>query len=414
MIEFERFELPNGLRVLVHEDPSTPLAAVNLMYDVGSRDEDPEKTGFAHLFEHLMFGGSENVPDFDAEMQKVGGENNAFTNNDITNYYCTLPAENIETAFWLEADRMASLDFSERNLEVQRQVVIEEFHQRYLNQPYGDVWLLLRPEAYRIHPYRWPTIGKDPEHIRRATMEDVKAFFYGRYAPDNVVMAVTGNVKAEQIRQLVEKRFAPIERRNVPTRCLPQEPVHNHPGMLSITRPVPTDAVYKVFQVDGLYSKGFYCADMLSDVLAAGKSSRLYQRLLKDKRLFGEINAYITGDADPGLLVISGKPMAGISPETADAAIQEELESLSSEVLPSDELQKLKNKFEATFILNHTNILNKAISLCRHELIDTAENLNREIDTYQSITAETLRDYAAKIFTPANGTTLYYRSENPE
>ncbi len=414
MINFNRFELSNGLRVLVHEDVSTPLAAVNIMYDVGSRDEHPGKTGFAHLFEHLMFGGSIHIPDFDAEMQKVAGENNAFTSNDITNYYCTLPAENLETVFWLESDRMLELDFSERSLEVQRQVVIEEFRQRYLNQPYGDVWLLLRPEAYQVHPYRWPTIGKNIEHIRQATLDDVRTFFYRHYAPNNAVMVISGNVKTEKVKQLAEKWFAPIERREVPIRNLPQEPKQTEARILSVVRDVPAEAIYKVFHMDGLYSQGFYYADVLSDVLASGKSARLYQRLLKDRQLFSEINAYVSGDADPGLFVVYGKPMPGISLETADAAICEELNILSVERLPENELQKQKNKFESTFILNHTSILNKAIHLCRHELIDDATNLNREIEIYQSITADALCDTAASIFNPVNSTTLYYRRQTDE
>ncbi len=409
MIEFNRFVLPNGLRVLVHEDASTPLAAVNIMYDVGSRDESPEKTGFAHLFEHLMFGGSVNIPDYDAEMLKVGGENNAYTSNDITNYYCTLPAENIETAFWLESDRMLELDFSERSLEVQRQVVVEEFRQRYLNQPYGDVWLLLRPEVYRVHPYRWPTIGEDIEHIRQATLDDVRTFFYRHYAPNNAVMAVTGNVTTEQVKQLTEKWFAPIPRRDIPVRCLPQEPMQTEARVLTVERDVPTDTIYKVYHMDGLYSPEFYCADILSDVLASGKSARLYRHLLKEQQLFSEINAYISGDADPGLFVVYGKPMPGVSLEMADAAIVDELANLSDGLLTENELQKQKNKFESAFILNHTNILNKAIHLCRHELIDGADTLNLEIETYQSITAEILRAGAGKILTPENCTSLYYR-----
>ncbi|MDR1864061.1 MAG: insulinase family protein [Bacteroidales bacterium] len=410
MIRFERFELPNGLRVLVHEDTSTPLAAVNLMYDVGSRDEDPQKTGFAHLFEHLMFGGSINVPDFDNEMQKAGGENNAFTGNDVTNYYCTLPAENIETAFWLESDRMLQLDFSERNLEVQRQVVIEEFRQRYLNRPYGDVWLLLCPEAYRVHPYRWPTIGKDPEHIRKATPEDVKTFFYRHYAPNNAVLAVSGNVKTERVRQLAEKWFAPVERRKTPVRCLPQEPEHTEAGFLSVRRNVPADAIYKVFHTDGLFTHGYRCADMLTDALASGKSSRLYRRLVKDRQMFSEINAYVTGDADPGLLTVYGKLMPGISPEEADNALLNELHELSSALLLPRELEKIKNRLETAFILEHISILNKAIHLCRHELIGDAADLNRETEAYLSVTAEDIRAAAAGIFRQENGVTLYYQS----
>ncbi len=412
MISFERFELQNGLRVLVHEDTSTPLAAINILYDVGSRDEDPEKTGFAHLFEHLMFGGSVNIPEYDAEMQKVAGENNAYTTNDITNYYCTLPAENIETAFWLESDRMLELDFSERSLEVQRQVVIEEFRQRYLNQPYGDVWLLLRPEVYRAHPYRWPTIGKDIGHIRQATLDDVRTFFYRHYAPNNAVMAVTGNVKTEQVRRLAEKWFAPIPRRDVPVRQLTQEPRQTEPRTLSVVRDVPADAIYKVYHIDQLYTENFYCADMLSDVLSSGKSARLYQRLLKDRQLFSEIDAYVSGDADPGLFVVYGKPMPGISLETADAAICEELATLSINLLTVNEMQKLKNKFESVFILSYTSILNKAIHLCRRELIDGADNLNHEVEVYQSITPEMLCKHASRIFVPENSTTLYYCRES--
>ncbi|MDR1673273.1 MAG: insulinase family protein [Bacteroidales bacterium] len=410
MIHFERLELGNGLRVLVHEDTSTPLAAMNLMYDVGSRDEDPEKTGFAHLFEHLMFGGSVNIPDFDTEMQKTGGENNAFTGNDITDYYCTLPAENIETAFWLESDRMLQLDFNERSLEVQRQVVVEEFRQRYLNQPYGDIWLLLCPEAYRVHPYGWPTIGKDPEHIRQATLDDAKKFFYTHYAPNNAVLAVTGNVRTEQVFRLAEKWFAPIERREVPVRCLPQEPEHGEAGFLSVERQVPACAVYKTFRIDGIFTHGYYCADMLTDVLALGRSARLYQRLVKEKQMFSEINAFITGDADPGLLLIHGKIMPGISVDQADAAIMRELDELSSAVLPPPELEKLKNRFEASFVIHHMNSLNKAMQLCRHELIDGAYMLNRETEIYRSITAEQLRTAAANIFRRENSVTLHYNA----
>jgi predicted Zn-dependent peptidase len=343
-------------------------------------------------------------------MQKTGGENNAFTSNDITNYYCTLPAENIETAFWLESDRMLQLDFSERSLDVQRQVVIEEFHQRYLNQPYGDAWLLLRPEAYQVHPYRWPTIGKDIEHIRQTTPDDVKSFFYRHYAPNNAVLTVSGDIKTERVRQLAEKWFAPIERRPVPVRYLPQEPVHTQAGFLEVERPAPTDAIYKVYHMDGLFTQGFYCGDMLTDALASGKSARLYQRLVRERRMFSEINAYVTGDADPGLLVVHGKNMPGTSLEAADKAIMQELDALSGALLPARELEKMKNKFEASFILNHTNILNTAMQLCRHELIGNADDLNHEVETYHAVTAEDVRRCAATIFRPENSATLYYKS----
>jgi predicted Zn-dependent peptidase len=277
MIQFEKFTLDNNLRVIVHQDKSTPLACLNILYDVGARDEDENKTGFAHLFEHLMFGGSINIPSFDEPLQMVGGENNAFTTNDLTNYYCTVPAENIETMFWLESDRMLSLAFTDKSLEVQRSVVIEEFKQRYLNQPYGDVWLILRPLVYEKHPYKWATIGKEISHIENATMDDVKAFFKKHYNPSNSIMVVAGNVDVDQVKQLAKKWFGPIPAARKPVRNLPVEPKQTKPRRLTVERDVPASAIYKVYHMCARADEEYHTVDIISDILSRGNSSRLYK-----------------------------------------------------------------------------------------------------------------------------------------
>ena len=350
MIEFDRLEFNNGLKVLVHEDASSPLAAMNILYNVGARDEDPDKTGFAHLFEHLMFGGSVNVPSYDEPLQQVGGENNAFTNNDITNYYLTLPATNLETGFWLESDRMLSLDFSEKSLEVQRSVVIEEFKQRYLNQPYGDVWLLLRPLVYKVHPYQWPTIGKKIEHIEDATLEDVKDFFHRFYCPDNAVMVVSGQVKTAQVERLTNKWFSEIPSGNVALRNLPVEPVQTEERRLVVERDVPTHALYIAYHMGSRLDADYHTADLITDILSRGKSSRLHQNLIKKKRLFTEISAYITGSTDNGLLVVSGKPAPGVSLDEAEAAVLAEIDLFQSRGVDEGELLKVQNKVESTLV----------------------------------------------------------------
>src|SRR4051812_30424140 len=344
MIHFSRYKLPNGLRVIVHQDVSTPLACVNILYDVGARDEDEKMTGFAHLFEHLMFGGSINVPSYDEPLQLVGGENNAFTTNDITNYYCTVPAENIETAFWLESDRMLSLAFTEKSLEVQRNVVIEEFKQRYLNQPYGDVWLLLRPLAYKVHPYKWATIGKEISHIENAVMDDVKSFFHEHYNPSNAIMVVAGNVETANVKQLAEKWFESIEAGKKTKRNLPVEPKQTEPRRLTVEKDVPANAIYKAYHMCSRRDKEYHTVDILSDILSRGNSSRLYKSLIKDKQLFTDINAYVMGDIDKGLFVVSGKISDGVKVEDAENAIQQELDKMKNEFVTDTELQKCKNK----------------------------------------------------------------------
>ncbi len=408
MVSFERFTLPNGLRVLVHEDFTTPMAVMNILYDVGARDEHPDKTGFAHLFEHLMFGGSINIPTYDEPLQRVGGENNAFTSNDITNYYITLPAVNLETAFWLESDRMLSLAFSEKSLEVQRNVVCEEFKQRYLNQPYGDVWLKLRPMAYKEHPYQWATIGKVLEHIEQATIEDVKAFFTKHYNPSNAILVVGGAVKLNEVKRLAEKWFANIPAAEKPGRDLPAEPEQTEERKEIVKANVPLNAIYKAFHMSSRNDKRYYAADIISDILSRGNSSRLFRNLLKDQKLFSEINAYLTGSLDAGLFVVEGKPLPGVSMEIAEAAIWTELDRLKTEPVPADELTKIKNKIESTMVFSEMSLLDKAMNLAYFELLGDGNKLNTETQKYLDVMAAEIQAEAGHIFRKENSSTLYY------
>jgi len=411
MIEFSTFKLENGLRVIHHFDNSTQLVCLNILYDVGSRDENPKKTGFAHLFEHLMFGGSVNIPNYDEPLQRVGGENNAFTTNDITNYYLTLPANNIETAFWLESDRMISLAFSEKSLETQRSVVIEEFKQRYFNQPYGDVWLLLRPLAYTTHPYNWPTIGKEIKHIEDAKMEDVKSFFHTFYNPTNAIMVVAGNNTLEETKLLTEKWFAPIEGKTKKPRNLPKEPKQIEARTLTVERDVPLDAIYKAYHMCKRSDADFYAMDMLSDILSNGDSSRLYIELVKEQQLFSSIHAYVMGDLDEGLFVISGKLVKGIQMKDAEKAIDAEINKIKLQLIEDDELQKIKNKLESILVFNQMNILEKAMSLATFELMGDAALVNHETERYSAVTSNQLQNAANKYIQESNCSTLYYLSK---
>lgn len=408
MVTFNRVTLSNGLKLLIHEDHTTPMAVVNILYNVGARDEDPGKTGFAHLFEHLMFGGSVNIPTYDEPLQRVGGENNAFTSNDITNYYITLPASNLETAFWLESDRMLSLAFSEKSLEVQRNVVCEEFKQRYLNQPYGDVWLRLRPLAYKVHPYRWATIGKELSHIEQATIDDVKAFFKKHYHPSNAIMVVGGDVDPEEVKLLAEKWFGAIPPGEKPVRDLPSEPVQTEVRRETVQADVPLNALYIAFHMPERTNQGYYETDLISDILSRGNSSRLYFNLVKEQKLFSDINAYVTGSFDPGLFVIEGKPLEGVNTEDAENAIWNELERLKAELIPDEELTKVKNKIESTMVFAEMNLLDKAMNLAFFELLGDASELNQETARYLKITPEDIRNRANSVFTRENSTTLLY------
>jgi len=411
MIAFEKFTLDNGLRVLVHEDESTPMVAVNVLYNVGARDESPEKTGFAHLFEHLMFSGSENIPDFDGPIQLAGGENNAFTNNDLTNFYDLLPAENIETAFWLESDRMKMLKFDQKNLEIQQKVVIEEFKETCLNQPYGDAWHFLADMAYKIHPYRWPTIGKIPKHVEDATLDEVKEFFFNYYRPNNAILVVAGKTTVAQVKALSLKWFAEIPRGNTPERNLEMEPPQKAIQKQINPAKVPSDALYIAFHAPARVDKNYYAADLTSDILCNGSSSRLFRKLYKEQRLFNSIDAFITGNIDPGLLIIEGRPMPGVSLEKAEAALWKELDLLKKEGPTELELQKYKNKIESLLIFSESNILNKAINLAYFELIGDANLINTEKEKYLKVTRADIIRLSNDIFTEENCSELYYKAD---
>lgn len=411
MINFDKFTLDNGLRVIVNKDTDSPIAAVNLIYNVGSKDEHPEKTGFAHLFEHLMFGGSANIPKFDRVLEEAGGKNNAFTSNDFTNYYDTLPKSNIETAFWLESDRMNALAFSDKSLEVQKNVVIEEFKERYLNRPYGDIWMLLRPLAYKVHPYQWPTIGKEISHIENADMQNVKDFFHKYYAPNNAVLSVSGNFETEYIRGLTEKWFGDIPRRKVPKRALPLEPLQTEARSLTVERDVPYDAFFKAYHIGRRNAPEFYATDFLSDILSNGESSRLSLGPVREKRLFTNLYGFHTDSIEEGLFVFAGHLTEGVSFEQAEAAIDEEIERLIKEPVSQYESEKLQNTIEANLAFAQEGVLNKAMALSSYELWDEAERINREADLYQAVTPEDIRRQAEVIFRKENASTLYYKSK---
>lgn len=412
MIKFERYTLSNGLRVLIHKDMATPMAVVNVLYDVGARDEDENRTGFAHLFEHLMFGGSVNIPDYDEPLQLAGGENNAYTTNDLTNYYCQLPAENLETAFWLESDRMLSLAFSEKSLDVQRKVVSEEFKEHYLNKPYGDVWNKMRAMAYKQHPYKWMTIGKELKHIEEAQLQDVKNFFFKHYTPVNAILVVAGNVETDKVMQLAEKWFGPIPSGEKYVRQLPKEPVQTEARRLEVTADVPLDAFVKTWHMASRLERGYYVTDLITDILGGGASSRLYQALIKEKKLFSSIECYHFGSIDNGLLTIEGKLVKGVNIEEAHKAVNEEVEKMKTELVDEKELQKVINKTESTILFEDMSVMSRANSLAYYELLGDAELMNDELQRYQSITAQELLEESKKIFAESNSNTLYYLSKN--
>lgn len=412
MIDFEKFTLSNGLRVIVHQDLSTPMAVVNIMYDVGARDEDPDRTGFAHLFEHLMFGGSVNIENYDEPLQMAGGENNAYTTNDLTNYYIQLPAENLETAFWLESDRMLSLGFSEKSLDVQRKVVVEEFKEHYLTKPYGDAWHKMRELAYKVHPYRWMTIGKELSHIEDARLQDVKDFFFKHYRPVNAVLVVAGNVTTERVRELAEKWFGDIPSGEKYKRSLPKEPEQTEERRLEIKADVPLDAFFKTWHIYSRLDRRYYIVELLSDILSGGGSSRLYQSLVKEKRLFSNIECYHFGSSDNGLLAIEGKIVKGVKLEDAEKAVEEELEKMKNELVPDAELQKVKNKTESMIAFEDMSVMNRANSLAYYEILGDASWMNFELEKYASVTTEDILQESRAIFRKENSNTIYYRSNN--
>ncbi len=412
MIQFEKFVLNNGLRVLVHEDKSTPMAVVNVLYDVGARDENPEKTGFAHLFEHLMFGGSKNIPIYDEPLQMAGGENNAYTTNDLTNYYCQLPAENIETAFWLESDRMLSLAFSKKSLDVQRKVVSEEFKEHYINKPYGDAWHKFRELIYTSHPYKWMTIGKELKHVEDAELQDVKDFFFKHYTPTNAILVVAGNVEVENIKVLAEKWFGDIPAGVRYERDLPKEPKQTAPRKLEVKANVPLDALFKSWHIYPRVDPRYYTADLITDILSGGGSSRLYQSLVKEKQLFSNIDCYHFGSTDAGIITIEGKLVKGVDIKVADAAVIEELKKLQEEGISTAELEKVKNKTESAMAFEDMSVMNRASSIAMYELLGDANLINTELEKYQSVTADEILQECRTIFDENNSSTMYYLSNN--
>jgi zinc protease len=412
VINFERFTLSNGLKVLVHQDTSTPMAVVNVMYNVGARDEDPSRTGFAHLFEHLMFGGSVNIPVYDEPLQMAGGENNAYTTNDLTNYYIQLPVENLETAFWLESDRMLSLAFTDNSLEVQRKVVCEEFKEHYLNKPYGDVWLKLRDLAYEVHPYRWMTIGKELSHIEHASLDDVKNFFFKHYRPVNAILVVAGNVTTAQVKTLAEKWFGPIESGEKYERNLPTEPEQTVAKKLEVHANVPLDAFYKAWHIYPRMDQRYYVTDLITEILSGGGSSRLFQALVKEQKLFSNIECYHFGTVDAGLLAIEGKLVKGVKMEDAESAVSAELEKMKQEVISVSELEKVKNKTESLMAFEDMSLMNRAGSLAFYELMGDASLINSELDRYNKVTIEDIMQECKNIFRDENSSTIWYQAKN--
>lgn len=414
MIQFDKFTLDNGLRVIVHQDTTTPMVAVNLLYDVGARDENPEMTGFAHLFEHLMFGGSVNIPEYDTPLQMAGGENNAYTTNDITNYYVQLPKQNIETALWLESDRLLSLAFSKKSLDVQRKVVCEEFKEHYINKPYGDAWKHLRALAYKQHPYQWMTIGKELKHVEDAQLEDVKNFFFKHYRPVNAILCIAGNVTCDEVKILANKWFGNIEPGEKYVRNLPPEPIQTEARTETLVRDVPYDALYKAWHIPARLEKGYHESDLITEIMGNGYASRLYQSLVKEQQIFSSINCYHTGSLDAGLIVIEGKVKEGKSLEAANEAIKDQINILLNKGITDDELQKAKNKIEAMIAFEDMSILSRANNLAFYELLGDASLINEELNQYQQVSSESLVAMAKQIFRKENENTLFYKANLAE
>lgn len=412
MIQYNSFTLENGLKVFVHEDRSVQIAVMNILYDVGSRDEDPHRTGFAHLFEHLMFGGSVNIPNYDSPLQLAGGENNAFTSTDITNYYLTVPATNLETGFWLESDRMLSLAFDPNSLEVQRKVVIEEFKQRYFNQPYGDVWLKLRPLAYHVHPYQWATIGKEIKHIEEATMPDVKDFFFQHYLPSKAILVVAGNVTLDDVKRLSEKWFGPIPARQVKPRSLAVEPKQNQKRTLTVEGPVPANALYKAWHMPARNDPDYYATDLVSDILSRGHSSRLYQQLVKEKEIFTSISSFTTGSVDPGLFTVAGRIRPGFSLEEAEQAVDRIIKQFIIEGPTEEEIEKVKNQAESAIEFGNIEVMNRAMNLAYSAWLGNPDLINTELESIQKVSRADIKRVASSILREENANVLYYRSIN--
>lgn len=411
MLEYHKIQLDNGLRVIVHEDDSTPMIAFNILYLVGSRNESPEMTGMAHLFEHLMFSGSKHIKDIDTLVQNAGGENNAFTNNDHTNFHEVFPAQNLEVAFWIEADRMRDLQLTKTKLETQKKVVVEEFKETTINEPYGDFWHHISEMAFKKHPYRWPVIGLKPEHIEQVKLEDAVAFYQKHYAPNNAIISIAGNVKIDDVRTMVEKWFADIPAKANVENSFPSETTQNAALRKTVQGNVPIDSIYIAFRMCDRVHPDFYTIDLISDILSNSRSARFYQNLIKEKRLFSTIDAYVMGTIDEGLFIIEGKLSEGIMIEIAEKAIWQELEILKSDLVSEYELQKNKNQIESALIFSESGTLNKAINLCFYESIGKLDLINREMEEYERITPNDIKRVANWLFENEKSFTLWYLAE---
>ena len=411
MITYEKKILKNSLTVIANRDRASRMAAVNILYRVGARNERSERTGLAHLFEHLMFRGTHNVPDFDTPVQMACGENNAFTNNDYTDFYITLPVDNIETALWLESDRMMGLNLSAEAVEIEKRVVVEEFRQRYLNQPYGDQNMLLRDMVYTSHPYRWATIGLSPDHIENASLEEIHDFYNRFYHPSNAILSVSADIELERVFELAEKWFGDIEDTPYPIPTITPEPEQREARRKTVERDVPATTVTIAFQMGDRLSRDFFLGDMTSDLLAGGDSARLYERLIKKKQLFASVNAYISGDVDRGMFVFTGQLHPTTTEAEAEAAFWEEIEDLQRCNITAYELEKVKNKFEANTLFGELNVMNKAMNLGYYEMIGDLPLINREVEIYRSLSADDVASFSARTFRPENSSTLIYRAK---
>lgn len=406
-IDYSIDHLSNGLKIVVHEDHSTPKAVVDLIYKVGAKNEKPNKTGFAHLFEHLMFEGSKHVPSYDKPLQKVGGSNNAFTNQDITNYYINLPANQLETAFWLESDRMLELDFSEEKLQIQKSVVIEEFKQRYLNQPYGDAYLNLLPLHFEQSNYQWPTIGKEIAHIENATLDDVKEFFFGFYAPNNATLVVTGDVYRDRVLNLAEKWFGGIPERQLLKKGLPRETKQTQAKFTTIYGEVPTTAVYKAFHIPAYLENDYFALEIITELLNSGKAGLFYQELIRKKQLTSSSGGFSWMLFDDGFLTFYSLLNPGVSVEDYDSAFEEVLNLIQNTT--EEDLQRIKNKIESEYIYGQIKLINRAMSMAIYDAAGKLDIINELLEKYLSVTLDQVKNVANKYLIQENSSTLYYK-----
>lgn len=407
MIDFYRAKLENGLTLIHHEDKTTPFVLTNILYKVGAKHESPSRTGFAHLFEHLMFGGTKLFEDFDIPLQEAGASNNAFTNNDVTNYYEWLPAHNAELAFCMEADRMVNLKINKKSLDVQKSVVIEEFKEQYINKPYGDVWHIIREMVYEKHPYRWPTIGLIPDHIKEAKLEDVKEFYENFYTPSNAILVVAGNINRETCLEYTEKWFSPVTKKMHFVPEIPTEPEQNKQKRKTVHRDVKQNRLYVVFKMPGKDDPLFTVADLLSDILSLGESSILYKKFVIENKVAFDTDAFISGSVDTGLFVFTIRFKDNVNPEDSESVLFEIIKNVMDYITPKA-LEKVKNKNLTSIYFSENELMNRGIGLAMGEALGDAGKINEEEAKYLGVTMDDLRSFAQKYLTPEKSNILYY------